>query len=486
MVGGRAAGLTARAPRRRAPRASRRRRYPSGCRRRRRSSALKVCMPGSDATDEAARRAVGGGIVGAVGGGGGGGADGGGGGGMRRVSSTCRGCASSTACCRGRGRRRCRRRPAVPRDAARARAGELHPARRAGVPPYWRSVRNGSRRISQYGSGENGNTTAGTLHQRGEPAERHPRAPAPRGRRSCRAKSRRAAAARRTAAAAAGRGRHGGCRGRRTRPRRGRSPRCARPCPSPPRLRRSRRAHRTRARGGRAAGERLREAEALVDAELPPPPTRGAEQRARWLPPRSLRRRRVHCREQPVTAQALPRRRAGRPSARRRPTSRPDCATPTSRARARRRRHRRRRAKHGAGDEGARAEGRVGRRRHRPRLGDAPFFSSHLRAYACAAAAEVGERQSHVSRNPGRPAPGSPGYEPRVSSVGPTAGGLVGPSFGELGRELDAARPPPTTSAVLAHQRVTCALSRARSATIFGAWRSSVIGAASPPAASTA
>ena len=104
---------------------------------------------------EAARRPSGGAVVGAVGGGGGGGADGGGGGGMRRVSSaTCRGLRVEYSLLS-------RPRPSLsvpsstPLYRATPRAPERASCTRAArsVPPYWRSVRNGSRRISQYGSG---------------------------------------------------------------------------------------------------------------------------------------------------------------------------------------------------------------------------------------------------------------------------------------------------------------------------------------------
>ena len=121
-----------------------------------------------------------------------------------------------------------------------------------------------------------------------------------------------------------------------------------------------------------------------------------------------------------------------------------------------------------------------------------PFFSSHLRAYRVAPPRpRLASGMSHVSRTPGSsPAPGSPGYEPRVGSVGPTASvTLSGPSFSASSAASSTPRaPPPTTSAVLALpiSESTCAWSRARRATIVGAWRSSVIGASSPPAASTA
>ena len=116
-------------------------------------------MPGSDATDAKRRggpsAAAPSSAPSAVAAGGGG-ADGGGGGGMRRVSSaTCRGLRVEYSLLS-------RPRPSlsVPSSTPLYRATPRAPERASctprgapSVPPYWRSVRNGSRRISQYGSG---------------------------------------------------------------------------------------------------------------------------------------------------------------------------------------------------------------------------------------------------------------------------------------------------------------------------------------------
>ena len=467
------------------------------------TSALKVCMPG--ATPPTKRRggpSAPSSAPSAVAAGGGG-ADGGGGGGMRRVSgATCRGLRVEYSLLS-------RPRPSlsVPSSTPRTARRRARPSGRAAPRAARRACRrtggrwNGSRRISQYGSGRK---LTSTRRNRFTSAASQPRsathAPSTTRpsffRRDCAEPRRRGVRRQRRLAADGAADVERGVLALGVGVRRGALDLVL--------LRRVSGAVDAPVVHGlaveRAAGERLREAEALVDAEPAAAAHHagGQAERARALAaahalvgvdearPRLPRvRPDAAAVEDDVGGQVGLRAGDGLRVVRRRahadvaPRAR-TAAPPSPSACAARRREQAR---------GPRVEGGGGAA-HALRM-RTPFFSSHLRAYRVAPPRpRLASGMSHVSRKPGSsPRPGHRVRAARRQRQPHRQRDLVGPELlGELGRELDAAQAAADDErrAALPISESTCALSRARRATIVGAWRSSVIGASSPPAASTA